>query len=282
MLTKTFKPCTPSLRTKSTIYYKILSKVKSYKSLTFFRKKAKGKNNEGKITVRHRGAGHKKKYRLINLKYKKKNLTGLVCTIEYDPNRNAFISLIQYTDKTKAYILHCEGLKIGDYVVSDNTAEIKVGNSLPLCDIPEGTKIHNLEQTPSKGGTIARSAGTYATLLTKQKNIAYVRLPSNEIKRFELTCFATIGRVSNAVSHLIVLGNAGRSRHRGIRPKVRGVAMNAVDHPHGGGEGKSPVGQSSPVTPWGRPTLGLKTRKKKIFYTTKIKNIYEDNFETEN
>jgi large subunit ribosomal protein L2 len=221
----------------------------------------KGRNNQGRITIRHRGGGHKRRYRLIDFKRNKYNVSGKVISIEYDPNRNANIALIHYDDGEKRYIIHPQTLTISDRINSGKDAEIKVGNALPLRDIPLGTDVHNVELFPKKGGQLMRSAGTSAKILAKEKNYVVLRLSSKEIRLFQQDCFATIGKVSNADIYNVVLGKAGRKRWLGIRPTVRGSVMNPVDHPHGGGEGRSPIGKPRPLTPWGKPALGIKTRK---------------------
>ena len=265
MSIKLYKPYTSSMRHTSNLDFSGLSKVKPEKSLIISYHRSYGRNNQGKITCRHKGSGHKKLYRLIDFKRNKYNIPGIVKTIEYDPYRNTNISLIYYLDGEKRYILHPELLKLGDTICSssDKALIIKPGNSLPLSLIPVGTEIHNLEFFPKKGGQLIRAAGTCAIILAKEKNFCIIRLVSKEVRIFNLNCFATIGRLSNADIYNINLGKAGRSRWLGIRPTVRGSAMNPVDHPHGGGTGKSPIGKKHPVTPWGKPTLGYKTRKKK-------------------
>ncbi len=263
MIIKFYKPYTPSLRHKSTLDFSFISKKKPEKSLLFLNQKANGRNNQGKITVRHKGGGHKQKYRLIDFKRNKYNNIGFVSAIEYDPNRNVNIALINYQDGEKRYILHPENLKIGDFILSGKNIPIKIGNSLILFDIPLGTEIHNLELFPGKGGQLIRSAGTFAKILSKENNYVTIRLPSKEIRMFKKECIATIGKLSNFDYYNLTLGKAGRKRWLGIRPTVRGSAMNPIDHPHGGGEGKTPIGKAQPRTPWGKIALGLKTRKKK-------------------
>ena len=260
---KIYKPYTPSTRNKSVLDFSILSKIEPEKSLTISNHRAKGRNNQGRITIRHKGGGHKRKYRLIDFKRNKYDIQGKVMSIEYDPNRNAFISLIQYEDGEKRYILHPENLKIGDIVFSGKNFPIQVGNSLPLENIPLGTDVHNVELFPGKGGQIIRSAGTSAKILAKENNFVILRLSSKEIRLFKKECYATVGRISNSDFYNVVLGKAGRSRWLGIRPTVRGSVMNPVDHPHGGGEGRCPIGRPRPLTPWGKPALGIKTRKRK-------------------
>ncbi len=271
---KVYNPCTPSLRNKKSLDFSIITKIKPEKSLLKNNHRAKGRNNQGRITVRHKGGGHKRCYRIIDFKRNVYNVEGVVSSIEYDPNRNCNISLIIYKTGEKRYILHPENLKCGELVISKNRKEIlnsenilpsflKIGNALPLEFIPNGTFVHNLELNPGKGGQIARSAGAYAKVLTKEKNFVIVRLSSKEIRFIRKECMATIGKVGNSEVYNLKLGKAGRKRWLGIRPTVRGSAMNAVDHPHGGGEGKCPIGKPRPMTPWGKPALGVKTRKLK-------------------
>lgn len=262
MAIKTFNPTTPSRRNMTVLSYKGLSKVKPEKSLLQKLKKTAGRNSYGRITVRHHGGGNKQKYRLIDFKRQKMDAFATVMTLEYDPNRSANIALIQYEDGVKAYILAPEGLKIGDKVISSTTADIKPGNCLPIANIPVGTIIHNIELYPGKGAQLVRSAGVAAQLMAKENGKAQVRLPSGEVRYVRLDCKATVGQVGNQDHSNVQLGKAGRSRHMGIRPTVRGSVMNPCDHPHGGGEGKSPIGRPSPVTPWGKPAMGYKTRKK--------------------
>lgn len=263
MAIKTFNPTTPSRRNMTVLNYQGLSKVKPEKSLLEKVKKTAGRNSYGRITVRHIGGGNKKKYRIIDFKRQKLDVFAEVKTIEYDPNRSANIALIQYEDGEKAYILAPEGLKIGDKVISSKDADIKPGNCLPVENIPVGTMIHNIELYPGKGGQLVRSAGVMAQLMAKENGYALVRLPSGEMRNVRLNCIATIGVVSNLDHENVNLGKAGRKRHMGVRPGSRGSVMNPCDHPHGGGEGRAPVGHSSPRTPWGKPALGLKTRKHK-------------------
>jgi len=260
---KIYKPYTPTNRNKSVLDFSILSKIKPEKSLLVTNHRAKGRNNQGRITTRHKGGGHKRRYRLIDFKRNKYNLEGKVISIEYDPNRNSNISLIQYEDGEKRYIIHPEKLKIGDSIYSGKNIESSIGNSLPLEQIPLGTDVHNVELFPGKGGQIIRSAGTSAKILAKENNFVILRLSSKEIRLFKKECCATIGKVSNSDFYNVVLGKAGRSRWFGIRPTVRGSVMNPVDHPHGGGEGRCPIGKARPLTPWGKPALGMKTRKRK-------------------
>jgi large subunit ribosomal protein L2 len=263
MAIKIYKPYTPSTRNKSDLDFSILSKIEPEKSLTVANHRAKGRNNKGRITIRHKGGGHKRLYRLIDFKRNKYDIKGTVMSIEYDPNRNAFISLINYEDGDKRYILHPENLKVGDTVYAGINSPIEKGNSLPLDKIPLGTDVHNIELFPGKGGQLMRSAGTSAKILAKENDFVVLRLSSKEIRLFKKECFATVGKVSNSEFYNVVLGKAGRKRWLGVRPTVRGSVMNPVDHPHGGGEGRCPIGRSRPLTPWGKPALGMKTRKKK-------------------
>jgi large subunit ribosomal protein L2 len=235
---------------------------KPEKSLVVTLVKRAGRNNQGKITVRHQGGGHKRKYRIIDFKRNKDGIPGKVATIEYDPNRSAYIALINYVDGEKRYILAPHGLKVGMTIMSGPDADIRVGNALPLRNIPVGTVIHNIELKPGRGGQLVRAAGASAQLLGKEGNYAIIRLTSGEVRMIHLDCRATVGQVGNLDHELINIGKAGRSRWLGRRPTVRGSVMNPVDHPHGGGEGRAPIGRKSPVTPWGKPTLGFKTRKK--------------------
>ena len=260
---KLYKPYTPSTRNKSVADFSMLSKVKPEKSLVVQNHRAKGRNNQGHITIRHKGGGHKKRYRLIDFKRNKMNIEGKVTSIEYDPNRNAYIALIAYVDGEKRYILHPENLKVGETVSAGKNADVKVGNALPLSSIPLGTDVHNVELFPGKGGQIIRAAGTSAKVLAKENNFVVLRLSSKEIRLFKEECIATVGKVSNSEYYNVLLGKAGRKRWLGIRPTVRGSVMNPVDHPHGGGEGRCPIGKPRPLTPWGKPALGLKTRKRK-------------------
>ena len=260
---KIYKPYTPTSRNKSSLDFSLLTKIKPERSLTVANHRAKGRNNQGRITTRHKGGGHKRCYRLIDFKRNKYDSKGKVISIEYDPNRNANISLINYEDGEKRYILHPENLKVGDTIYSGKNFPIQVGNALPLDSIPLGTDVHNIELFPGKGGQLVRAAGTSAKILAKENNFVVLRLSSKEIRLFKKECFATIGRVSNADFYNVVLGKAGRSRWLGIRPTIRGSVMNPVDHPHGGGEGRCPIGKPRPLTPWGKPALGIKTRKRK-------------------
>jgi len=262
MAIKQYKPTTPGRRQMSVTSYAGLSKVEPEKSLLAPLKKHSGRNNTGRITVRHRGGGNRRKYRIIDFKRDKHGMSAQVKSLEYDPNRSAFIALVEYEDAEKRYIIAPEGLKVGDKILSGPTADIKPGNALPLVNIPVGTFIHNVEMYPGKGAQLARSAGIIAQLMAKEGAYALIRLPSGELRRVPVNCMATIGQVSNTDHANQSIGKAGRTRHMGIRPTVRGSVMNPNDHPHGGGEGKSPVGRPGPVTPWGKPALGYKTRKK--------------------
>ena len=259
---KFYKPTTPARRGMSVVDYSVLSKVKPERSLLEPLNKHSGRNSYGRITVRHRGGGNRKKYRVIDFKRQKFDIPATVKTLEYDPNRTAFIALIEYEDGVKNYILAPDGLKVGDKVVAGASADIKPGNALPLINIPTGTFIHNVELYPGKGGQLARSAGIMAQLMAKENGYALIKLPSGELRNVPQNCMATIGTVSNTDHSNVTLAKAGRKRHMGWRPTVRGSVMNPCDHPHGGGEGKSPIGRPGPVTPWGKPTLGYKTRKK--------------------
>jgi large subunit ribosomal protein L2 len=260
---KIYKPYTDSNRNRSVLDFSELSKEKPEKSLLVANHRSKGRNNQGKITIRHKGGGHKRRYRLIDFKRNKYEIEGEVISIQYDPNRNANIALINYQDGEKRYILHPENLKIGDKISSGEKSTIQIGNALALKDIPLGTDIHNIELFPKKGGQLIRAAGTSAKILAKEKNFVVLRLSSKEIRLFKKECFATIGKISNSDIYNVVSGKAGRKRWLGIRPTVRGSVMNPVDHPHGGGEGRCPIGRPRPLTPWGKPALGVKTRKRK-------------------
>ena len=263
MAIKTYKPTTPGRRGMSVVDYAVLSKVAPEKSLLAPKNKKAGRNSYGRITIRHRGGGNRQKYRIIDFKRNKLDVAGTVMTLEYDPNRSAHIALVQYEDGEKRYIIAPAGLKVGDTVTAGAAADIKPGNALPLSNIPTGTFIHNVELYPGKGAQLARSAGVMAQLMGKENNLAMIRLPSGEMRNVPLNCMATIGQVGNADHANVQIGKAGRKRHMGWRPTVRGSVMNPCDHPHGGGEGKSPIGRSGPVTPWGKPALGYKTRKTK-------------------
>ena len=257
------KPTSAGSRSYSTLTFEEVTKKTPEKSLTVSLKKTAGRNAQGKITTRHIGGGNRKKYRIIDFKRNKDNVPAKVASIEYDPNRSAFIALLNYADGEKRYILAPVGLNVGDTVMSGENAEIKVGNALPLSCIPVGTVVHNVELDAGRGGKMGRSAGMEISLMAKEGDYATLRLPSGEMRKVLLNCKATIGTVGNTDHELVSLGKAGRKRHMGVRPSVRGVVMNPNDHPHGGGEGKSPVGMASPVTPWGKPALGYKTRKSK-------------------
>lgn len=263
MAIKIYKPTTNGRRGMSTLDNKELAKVKPEKSLLVTVKKSGGRNNQGSITVRHHGGGAKRKYRVIDFKRNKDGVFGTVATIEYDPNRNANIALINYADGEKRYIIAPKGLNVGDKIESGENADIKVGNSLPLANIPEGTVVHNVELTEGKGGQLARSAGSSVQILGREGRYTLLRLSSGEVRKVLSTCRATIGSVGNEDYELVDYGKAGRKRHMGIRPTVRGSVMNPNDHPHGGGEGRAPIGRKGPVTPWGKPALGYKTRKGK-------------------
>lgn len=260
---KKFRPMTPGTRGMQTLDYKEITTSKPEKSLTVALNKKGGRNNQGKITVRHHGGGEKRRYRIIDFKRNKDGIVGNVKQIEYDPNRNANIALIYYPDGEKRYIIAPDGLTVGMKVVSGENVDIRIGNNLPLKNIPDGTKIHNLELIPGRGGQLVRAAGASAQILGKDGGYVTVRLSSTETRRFKEECRATIGEVSNKELLLVNLGKAGKNIHRGIRPYVRGSVMNPVDHAHGGGEGKQPIGHPSPMTPWGKKALGVKTRSKK-------------------
>lgn len=260
---KTYNPYTPSRRHMTGSDFSEITSSTPEKSLVVSLKKNAGRNNQGKITVRHQGGGSRRKYRIIDFKRKKDGIPAVVKSIEYDPNRTANIALICYTDGEKAYILAPNGLTVGQTVMNGEAAEIKVGNCLPLANIPVGSQIHNIELYPGKGGQLVRSAGNSAQLMAKEGKFATLRLPSGEMRMVPIICRATIGQVGNIDHELVTIGKAGRKRHMGIRPTVRGSVMNPNDHPHGGGEGRTGIGRPGPVTPWGKPALGLKTRKKK-------------------
>ena len=262
MAIKSYKPTTPGRRGMTTIDYSSLSKVAPEKSLLQPVKKKSGRNSYGRITVRHRGGGARRKYRIIDFKRDKLDMNAEVMSIEYDPNRSAFIALLKYEDGEKRYILAPHGLEVGDVVCAGANVDIKPGNALEMQNIPVGTFIHNIELYPSKGGQLVRSAGNMAQLMGKENGYALVRLPSGEMRNIPLNCKATVGQVSNIDHSNVNYGKAGRKRHMGWRPTVRGSVMNPNDHPHGGGEGKSPIGRPGPVSPWGKPTLGYKTRAK--------------------
>ena len=263
MAIRVYKPMTAGTRQRSVLTSEEITKKAPEKSLTVTKKKTNGRNNQGKITVRHRGGGVKRKYRLIDFKRRKDGITAIVTAIEYDPNRSANIALITYKDGEKAYIIAPKGLTVGTVVESGENVDIKVGNALPIMNIPVGTVIHNIELKPGKGASLARSAGASAQILGREEKYVLIRLGSGETRRILGTCRATIGVVGNEDYSLIKIGKAGRTRHKGFRPTVRGSVMNPNDHPHGGGEGRAPIGRSGPMTPWGKPALGYKTRKNK-------------------
>ena len=263
MAIRNYKPTTPGRRKMSALVNEEITTSTPEKSLTVTMKKKGGRNNQGKITVRHQGGGEKRKYRIIDFKRNKKDVPGSVASIEYDPNRTANIALIKYLDGEKRYIIAPKGLQVGATIEAGEKVDIKVGNALPIMNIPVGTMIHNIELRPGKGGELARSAGSSAQILGRENEYVMIRLSSGEQRKVLGTCMATVGEVGNEDSSLVKVGKAGRKRHMGIRPTVRGSVMNPNDHPHGGGEGRAPVGRKAPVTPWGKPALGLKTRKKK-------------------
>lgn len=263
MAIRIFKPITNGSRQRSVLTSEEITKTTPEKSLVVTKKKTNGRNNQGKITVRHRGGGVKRKYRLVDFKRVKDGITAVVASIEYDPNRSANIALINYKDGTKAYIIAPKELKVGDVVESGEKVDVKIGNAMPIANIPVGTVIHNIELRPGKGGQLARSAGGSAQILGREDKYVLIRLASGETRKILGTCRATIGVVGNEDYGLVKLGKAGRTRHMGIRPTVRGSVMNPNDHPHGGGEGRAPIGRSGPMTPWGKPALGYKTRKNK-------------------
>ena len=260
-----YKPTSPGSRFKTVSTFEEITdkKKKPERALLAKKEKTGGRNNQGKITTRHIAGGNRQKYRIIDFKRQKHNVPATVAGVEYDPNRSANIALLHYVDGSKSYILAPHQLKKGDKVISGPTVEIKTGNAMPLSNVPVGSMIHNVELQPNRGGQIARGAGSYVTLAGKDGGYAILKMPSGEMRKIPLACYATIGRVGNVDHELISLGKAGRNRHMGVRPTVRGSAMNPCDHPHGGGEGKCPIGMASPVTPWGKPTLGYKTRRNK-------------------
>ena len=260
---KVYNPYTPSRRNMTGLDFEVITTDKPEKSLLVSKNKTAGRNNQGKITVRHHGGGNRQKYRLVDFKRNKDGIPAKVATIEYDPNRTANIALIVYADGQKSYILAAEGIKVGETLMNGSDAEVKPGNCLPLADIPVGTEIHNIELVPGKGGQLVRSAGNSAQLMAKEGKYATLRLPSGEMRYVPINGRATVGKVGNGEHSLVNIGKAGRKRHMGIRPTVRGSVMNTNDHPHGGGEGRAPIGRPGPSTPWGKPALGLKTRKKK-------------------
>jgi len=261
MAIRIYNSITPGTHNRSVADFSNLTKKKPEKSLLTKKMSKAGRNNRGIITIRHKGGGHKQRYRIIDFKRNKSQIEAKVASIEYDPNRNARIALLHYTDGEKRYILHPKKLEIGSIVVSGPEAPIEIGNALPLSSVPLGTSIHNVELIPGRGGQIIRSAGTSAQVVAKDGNFVTLRMPSGEVRLVHNRCYATIGEVGNAENKNLVLGKAGRSRWLGIRPTVRGVVMNPCDHPHGGGEGRSPIGRARPVTPWGKPALGIKTRR---------------------
>lgn len=263
MAIKKYNPTSPARRNMTVSTFEEITKTEPEKSLVEILKSKAGRNNYGKITVRHQGGGHKRKYRIIDFKRDKMDVPATVAAIEYDPNRSANIALLNYADGEKRYIIAPNGLKVGDTIVSSEAADIKVGNAMPLRSIPVGTVIHNIELKAGKGAQLVRAAGNSAQLMAKEGDYAQVRLPSGEVRMIRIECKATIGQVGNLDHENITLGSAGRVRHMGVRPTVRGSVMNPVDHPHGGGEGRSPIGRPGPVTPWGKPTLGYKTRNNK-------------------
>lgn len=259
---KKYKPTSPGRRNMTVSTFEEITKSEPEKSLLASKSKTGGRNSYGRITVRHKGGGEKKHYRMIDFKRNKDDILAKVAGIEYDPNRSANIALLHYVDGEKRYIIHPRGLQVGDTIMSGASADIKVGNALPLKNIPVGTVIHNIELKTGKGAQLVRSAGNFAQLMAKEGNYGQVRLPSGEVRMIRLECRATIGQIGNVDHENIRVGKAGKTRHQGIRPTVRGSVMNPNDHPHGGGEGKAPIGRPSPVTPWGKPTIGYKTRKK--------------------
>ncbi|NEZ60545.1 50S ribosomal protein L2 [Adonisia turfae] len=267
---RTYRPLTPGTRERSVSDFSEITRSKPEKKLTRSIHRAKGRNNRGVITCRHRGGGHKRLYRVIDFKRDKREITAEVLSVEYDPNRNARISLVQYEDGEKRYILHPVGLKVGATIVAGTDAPLEVGNALPLYKMPLGTSVHNVELYPGRGGQIVRAAGASAQVMAKEGGYVTLKLPSSEVRMVRRECYATIGQVGNVESRNVTLGKAGRKRWLGRRPEVRGSVMNPVDHPHGGGEGRAPIGRSGPVTPWGKPALGYKTRDKKKASTSLI------------
>ena len=263
MSIRLYKSYTPGTRNRALSAFTEITKSKPEKSLIQKNHRNKGRNNRGIITTRHRGGGHKRRYRLIDFQRKKYSTTAIVASIEYDPNRNARIALLHYSDGEKRYILHPNNLNVGDQIVSGSGSPLHIGNTLPLLEIPLGTSVHNIELIPNRGGQIVRAAGTSAKILAKEGNYVTLRLPSKEVRLIHKQCFATIGEISNNDAFLVQSGKAGRTRWLGKRPTVRGSVMNPCDHPHGGGEGRAPIGRTRPLTPWGKPALGMKTRKNK-------------------
>jgi large subunit ribosomal protein L2 len=260
---RSYRPYTPGTRQRSVADFAEITRSEPEKSLTVSVHRPKGRNNRGVITCRHRGGGHKRLYRIVDFRRDKRNVPAKVASIEYDPNRNARIALLHYLDGEKRYILHPVGLGVGTTIVAGPESPIEIGNALPLGNIPLGTSVHNVELTPGRGGQIVRAAGASAQVVAKEGAFVTLRLPSGEMRLIRRECYATIGQVGNTEARNLTLGKAGRTRHLGRRPEVRGSVMNPVDHPHGGGEGRAPIGRSGPVTPWGKPALGYKTRKKK-------------------
>lgn len=263
MGTRSYRPYTPSTRQVTISDFSEITKTEPEKSLTVSKHRAKGRNNQGRITVRHRGGGHKRLYRIIDFKRDKRGIPAKVTAIEYDPNRNARIALVEYEDGEKRYIIQPNGLKVGTTIIAGPDSPIENGNALPLSNIPLGTSVHNVELKPGKGGQIVRSAGATAQVVAKEGSYVTLKLPSGEVRMIRRECYATIGQVGNLDARNLSAGKAGRTRWKGRRPQVRGSVMNPVDHPHGGGEGRAPIGRSGPVTPWGKPALGFKTRKRK-------------------
>ncbi|MFN7254450.1 MAG: 50S ribosomal protein L2 [Microcystis sp.] len=260
---RSFRPLTPGTRQAAISDFKEITKTEPEKSLTHRKHSKQGRNNRGVVTSRHRGGGHKRLYRIIDFRRDKRDIPAKVAAIEYDPNRNARIALLFYKDGEKRYIIAPAGLGVGDTVIAGENAPFEVGNALPLSRIPLGTEVHNIELVPGRGGQMVRAAGGFAQVVAKEGDYVTIRLPSKEVRMIRRECYATIGKVGNAEARNISLGKAGRTRHRGQRPHVRGSVMNPVDHPHGGGEGRAPIGRSGPMTPWGKPALGRKTRNKK-------------------
>nr|YP_009395000.1 ribosomal protein L2 [Polysiphonia stricta]ARW63562.1 ribosomal protein L2 [Polysiphonia stricta] len=265
MAIRLYKSYTPGTRNRTVSTFNEITKNKPEKKLIKSQHSNKGRNNRGVITSRHRGGGHKKKYRIIDFKRNKREIIGIISNIEYDPYRNSRIALVNYKDGEKRYILHPRSLEVGNTIIAGNNVSIEVGNALPLENIPLGTAVHNIEIRPGQGGQIVRAAGTYAQIIAKEGNLITLKLPSSEVRTINKKCYATIGQVGNIECNNITIGKAGRTRWLGKRPKVRGVVMNPVDHPHGGGEGRSPIGKPRPLTPWGKPALGQKTRKKRKY-----------------
>jgi large subunit ribosomal protein L2 len=260
---RSFRPLTPGTRQAAISDFKEITKTEPEKSLTHHKHSKQGRNNRGVVTSRHRGGGHKRLYRIIDFRRDKRDIPATVAAIEYDPNRNARIALLFYKDGEKRYIIAPASLGVGDTVIAGENAPFEVGNALPLSRIPLGTEVHNIELVPGRGGQMVRAAGGFAQVVAKEGDYVTIRLPSKEVRMIRRECYATIGKVGNAEARNISLGKAGRTRHRGQRPHVRGSVMNPVDHPHGGGEGRAPIGRSGPMTPWGKPALGRKTRNKK-------------------